>query len=222
MPSGPSCAIIIFGASGDLAKRKLIPALYDLAKEGLLNGKSYVMGYARSALTDEDFRKECRESVEKFARLKPFDPQLWNELETRLFYFSGAYDSGEDHARAAARLDELDQKFSTEKNRLFYLSTPPAAFEPIIKCLGQREPAQRQNGAGAWHRIIIEKPFGHDLAGAKALNNLLHKYFAEEQIFRIDHNLGKETVQNLMVMRFANSVFEPIWNYKYIDHVDRK
>jgi glucose-6-phosphate 1-dehydrogenase len=216
-----SCAIVIFGASGDLAKRKLIPGIYELARERLFDEKSYVVGYSRSAMSDEQYRKECRESVEKFSRTKPIDPEVWASLEKRLFYIQADYGSADDHARAQAKLNELDRKLGASGNRLYYLSTPPNAFDDIITHLGERQAAWRATNppADRWHRIIIEKPFGYDLPSARALNSLVHKHFSEEQVFRIDHYLGKETVQNLMVMRFANSIFEPIWNYKYIDHV---
>jgi len=221
MPQAPPCAIVIFGASGDLARRKLLPAIYDMAANGLLNDKTYIVGYSRSAMTDEQYRKVARESVQKHARNKALDEALWKKLEDRIYYTQADYGSADDHARVGATLGRLDKKFGNAGNRLFYLSTPPEMFDDIITRLGEREVAEKgQNTTPAvWHRIIIEKPFGHDLASAKALNVLLHKYFTEEQVFRIDHYLGKETVQNLMVMRFANSIFEPIWNYKYVDHV---
>jgi glucose-6-phosphate 1-dehydrogenase len=221
MPTAPPSAIVIFGASGDLAKRKLLPAIYDMAAEGLLSEKTYIVGYSRSALTDEQYRKVARESVQKHARNKTIDEALWKKLEERIYYTQADYGSADDHSRCAATLGRLDKKFGCPGNRLFYLSTPPEAFDDIITRLGERELAEKgQNEDPAvWHRVIIEKPFGHDGASAKALNALLHKYFTEDQVFRIDHYLGKETVQNLMVMRFANSIFEPIWNYKHIDHV---
>jgi glucose-6-phosphate 1-dehydrogenase len=220
MPTAPPCAVVIFGASGDLAKRKLLPALYEMQREGLLNPHTYIVGYARSDMTDDQYRVEAREAVQKYARTKPVDPKLWDSVEKRLHYFRGDYGSAEDHQRLAERLSQLDEKFGNdEKNRLFYLSTPPNTFEPIISRLGERALNQQFNPPARFKRLIIEKPFGYDLASAKALNNLIHKYFDEAQVFRIDHYLGKETVQNLMVLRFANSIFEPIWNYKYIDHV---
>src|SRR5688572_11821397 len=217
----PCCAIIIFGASGDLAKRKLIPALYELAREKLLDERSYIVGYSRSEMTDEQYRKEMRSAVEKHARSQPIDEDVWKKLEPRLYYTRADYGSTDDHARVGATLGRLDKKFGCNQNRLFYLATPPETFDDIITRLGERELAEKGQNAdpSIWHRIIIEKPFGRDLASAKALNALLHRYFTEDQVFRIDHYLGKETVQNLMVMRFANSIFEPIWNYRYIDHV---
>ena len=215
MPSAPPCAVVIFGASGDLAKRKLIPAIYELARQKLLSDKFALVGYSRSEMSDDQYRQECREAVQKFARTKPVDDAIWKRIEASISYCRGDYGSKDDHARLHGMLEKIDEKFGTASNRLFYLSTPPNTFEPIITALGE---ASKENGKG-WERIIIEKPFGRDLASAKSLNVLLHKYFNENQVFRIDHYLGKETVQNLLVMRFANSVFEPIWNYKYIDHV---
>ena len=220
MPASPPCAIVIFGASGDLAKRKLIPALYELAREGLLNDATYLMGFSRSPMSDEQYRKESREAVQQYARSKPVDMKVWGKLEARLHYFQGEYGSAEDHERLARIQSELDEKYGNhEKNRLFYLSTPPNTFEPIITRLGERALRPEYNPPARFKRLIIEKPFGYDLASARALNKLIHKYFEEEQVFRIDHYLGKETVQNLMVARFANAIFEPLWNNKYIDHV---
>jgi glucose-6-phosphate 1-dehydrogenase len=220
MPSAStaaSCAIVIFGASGDLAKRKLIPALYELLRQNLLDDKSYVIGFSRSVMTDEQFRAEARDAVTKFARTKPVDESVLKRLESHFFYVASDYGSDEGHLKCQERMAKLDGQFGTSPNRLYYISTPPTAFEPIINCLGKRQ--HESANASGWTRIIIEKPFGRDLKSAQLLNVLLHKYFSEEQVFRIDHYLGKETVQNLMVMRFANSIFEPIWNYKYIDHV---
>ena len=221
MPTAPPCALVIFGASGDLAKRKLIPAVYEMARDNLLDERTYIVGYSRSPMTDEQYRKVAREAVQQHARSKPIDEAVWKKIEPRIYYTQADYGSKEDQSRVGATLARLDKKFGNPANRLFYLSTPPETFDEIIERLGERCLAERgQNGDPAlWHRVIIEKPFGRDLASAKALNALLHKHFTEEQVFRIDHYLGKETVQNLMVMRFANTIFEPIWNYKYIDHV---
>jgi glucose-6-phosphate 1-dehydrogenase len=225
MPNPVPCAIVIFGASGDLAQLKLIPAIYELCRERLVTDRFVLVGYARSKekkdgtpLTDEQYRKDCYEAIKKHARRQPIDESVWKRMEPNIYYISGAYDSAEDHERLAARLKELDKSHDTGGNRLFYISTPPEVFHGIITCLGERQ-KKAGNGDGGFQRIIIEKPFGRDLKSAEELNQLLHKYFQEKQVFRIDHYLGKETVQNLMVMRFANSIFEPIWNYKYIDHV---
>jgi glucose-6-phosphate 1-dehydrogenase len=215
MPSVPPCAVVLFGASGDLAKRKIIPALYEMALLKLLPEQFALVGYSRTEMSDDQYRKDCRTAVEKFARTKPIDQDVLKRLESSLYYHAGDYGDQASHQALGKKLAEIDGKHKTEGNRLFYLSTPPNTFEPIIKCIGDNK---KVLGSG-WQRIIIEKPFGRDLASARDLNKLLHNSFPEEQVFRIDHYLGKETVQNLMVMRFANAIFEPIWNYKYIDHV---
>ena len=220
-------AMVIFGASGDLAKLKLLPAMYELAIEGLLDEKFVVVGYARTEMSDDDFRKTATEAIKKNARTAKksgVDEAKLQWLLDRTFYHAGQYDSADDFDKLKGQLAELDQKFGTAGNRLFYISTPPNAFGPIATNLGERGLVQRiQSGTverkGAFQHVILEKPFGHDLQSAKDLNALLTRQFHESQIFRIDHYLGKETVQNLMVLRFANSMFEPIWNYKYIDHV---
>ncbi|MGH8731908.1 MAG: glucose-6-phosphate dehydrogenase, partial [Burkholderiales bacterium] len=204
MPTASPCALVIFGASGDLAKRKLIPALYELAREKLLPANFALVGFSRTDMSDEAYRKECREAVNNFARTRPVDSGVWALVEAGIYYVSGDYGSTESHAALAGKLREIDRKQGTAGNRLFYLSTPPNTFEPIINCLG-REAAHRADSG--WKRIIIEKPFGRDLQSARQLNVLLHDYFRESQVFRIDHYLGKETVQNLMVLRFANSIF---------------
>src|SRR5262245_55090655 len=192
MPSAQPCAIVIFGASGDLAKRKLIPAIYELAREKLLNEKSYIVGYSRSPMSDEAFRKDWRESIQQFARSKPIDEALWKSLAPRIYYTQADYGSPEDHARVGATLAKLDKKFGCDAGcRLFYLATPPQAFEPIILRLGERKVMAKDPPPGHWQRIIIEKPFGHDLKTAQALNATLHKFFDEDQVFRIDHYLGK-------------------------------
>ncbi|MDP9174533.1 MAG: glucose-6-phosphate dehydrogenase [Planctomycetota bacterium] len=226
MPKPVPCAIVIFGASGDLAQLKLIPAVYELCREGLVTEKFVLVGYARTTekkdgtkLNDQQYRKDCYDSIKKNARHQPIDEAVWAKMEQNIFYMPGAYDSPDDHARLSAKLKELDKTHETGGNRLFYISTPPEVFEGIIQRLGERAIEQTPDKPAGWQRIIIEKPFGRDLESARHLNTALHEYFDEKQVFRIDHYLGKETVQNLMVMRFANSIFEPIWNYKYIDHV---
>ena len=212
----PPCALVIFGASGDLAKRKLVPAIYGLAKEKLLPQNFALVGFARSEMSDEQYRDDCRQSVRSFARVKPVDEGLLEWLLARTYYVAAAdYGDERSHKNLNDRLGEIDRVHQTAGNRLFYLSTPPGQFEPIIGRLGR----QTSDAANTFRRVVIEKPFGADLASARELNTLLHRDFDENSVFRIDHFLGKETVQNLMVMRFANSIFEPIWNYKYIDHV---
>jgi len=226
MPKPVPCAIVIFGASGDLAQLKLIPAIYELCRENLVPEKFVLMGYARSTekkdgtpLNDQQYRKDCYEAIKKHARRQPIDEAVWKKMEPNIFYQAGGYDSVDDHARLAARLKELDKSHDTGGNRMFYISTPPEVFEGIIRRLGERLVDDTPDRSPGWQRVIIEKPFGHDLESAEHLNGVLHEYFEEKQVFRIDHYLGKETVQNLLVMRFANAIFEPIWNYKYIDHV---
>ncbi len=222
-PSSP-CAVVIFGASGDLAKLKLIPALYELAREKLLSESFALVGYARTELSDDAFRQTCREAITKNARTRKagIDESVVNQLLSRTYYCPGGYGDPAGFNRLRQRLEQCDAAHGCGGNRLFYISTPPAAFEPILRGLGETALVHK-GAAGAdgspWQRVIIEKPFGRDLASAKALNRVVHEHLAEEQVYRIDHYLGKETVQNLMVMRFANSIFEPIWNYKYIDHV---
>ena len=217
MASNVPCALVIFGASGDLAKRKLVPAIYGLAKEKLLPVNFALVGFSRSAMTDAQYREDCRATIVKYARVKPVDEGVLEDLLKRVYYVA-ASDYGDDvsHRNLHHRLMEVDKLHQTAGNRLFYLSTPPGQFEPIIECLGQQISCP---GQSSFKRVVIEKPFGTDLHSARDLNALLHRYFQESQVFRIDHFLGKETVQNLMVMRFANAIFEPIWNYKYIDHV---
>ncbi len=219
MASISPCAMVLFGASGDLAKRKIIPALYEMALLKLLPEQFAMVGYARTPMTDEVYRADCHKAVEQFARSKPIDQDVLKKLENCFYYVSGDYGDDAAHKSLASKLRELDGKHGTKGDRLFYLSTPPNTFEPIIEAIGRNKEEYRAADGAGWQRIIIEKPFGRDLATAKELNGLLHRSFAEDQVFRIDHYLGKETVQNLMVMRFGNAIFEPIWNYKYIDHV---
>ncbi|TVR75614.1 MAG: glucose-6-phosphate dehydrogenase [Sphaerobacteraceae bacterium] len=212
------CAMVIFGASGDLTRRKLMPALYDLALEGLLPPGFSVIGYARSPKTNEEFRAEVRESIQQFARRTPIDEGLLSNFEQGVSYVSGDFSSPDDYARLNEELDRLDRERNTSGNRVYYLATPPSAYANIAHHLadhGMVHPLDDER----WTRLIVEKPFGHDLQSARELNETLLKYFAEEQIYRIDHYLGKETVQNMLAFRFANGIFEPIWNRTFIDHV---
>ncbi len=205
--------LIVFGASGDLAKRKLIPALYHLAYQNLLPRDFIVLGYARSKLSDEAFRESAKEGVLEFSSVG-FDERLWNTFARGLFYESGGYDDAESFERLAKRVAELDAEHNIGGNHLFYLATPPSVFKPITKLIHDSGLCSSE----CMGRIIIEKPFGHDLASAHELNEHLLQLFSEEQIC-IDHYLGKETVQNIMVFRFGNSIFEPIWNRNFIDQV---
>jgi glucose-6-phosphate 1-dehydrogenase len=210
--------MVIFGASDDLTRRMLLPALYNLALDGLLPASFAVVGFARSEMTDEQFREQALEAVRAFSR-RPVDPALWDSFARGLFYTGAGSLNLEDFQRLAELVARVDHERRTNGNRVFYLSVPPSAYAGIVQQLGTSGlAAQGEDGSG-WARIIIEKPFGRDLETARALNRELAQVFVEEQVYRIDHFLGKETVQNILVFRFANGIFEPIWNRRYIDHV---
>lgn len=210
------CTIIIFGASGDLTARKLMPALYNLALDGRLPPRFAIVSYARTKWSDEEFRKEARKNVAEHSR-RPLDPDVWDSFAAGLFYTDGGYDDPEGHDRLNARLREVEAARDTGGNRLYYLAVPPTTFRGIIEQLSRLR-AQGEAGEG-WSRVIVEKPFGVDLASARELNRAVHSVFSEDDVYRIDHYLGKETVQNILVFRFANGIMEPIWNHRYVDHV---
>jgi len=216
----PRTTIVIFGASGDLTQRKLIPALYTLDVEGRLPERYAIIGVARSEFDDESFRAHLREGVVAHARLANQDAAAWEHFAGHLHYCQGAYDDPATYAALARQMAELDDACETCGNHLFYLATPPQLYPVIVAHLGaaglNRKGANTNDG---FVRIIIEKPFGHDLASARALNAQIHDVFDENQVYRIDHYLGKETVQNIMVFRFGNAIFEPVWNRNYVDHV---
>src|SRR6202046_3856909 len=214
-PADP-CTLIIFGASGDLTHRLLLPALYNLAVSGLLPEAFALIGVARSESTSEAFRDDLAKSLPKFAT-RDIDARVVKKLLDCVAYVQGEPDDAATYKKIAHELSGIESKRATEGNRLFYLATPPAAFTPIGCHLGQHGRAREDNGA--WRRVVIEKPFGTDLASARDLNQKLLSVLKEDQIFRIDHYLGKETVQNIMVLRFANALFEPIWNRHHIEHV---
>ncbi|MCE9526299.1 MAG: glucose-6-phosphate dehydrogenase, partial [Planctomycetales bacterium] len=205
--------IIIFGASGDLTSRKLIPALYLLFKKGRLPQETRVVGVARTKYSHDEWRKELTESTKKFAG-KQFDEAKWQEFAANIFYSPGDIGIEVDFAALAKLLAEIEK--NQPSTRLYYLATMPSLYAPAVAQLGKAGLADEKNGV---RRVIIEKPFGTDLASAKKLNQDVHQVFSEQQVYRIDHYLGKETVQNLLVLRFANTIFEPIWNRNYIDHV---
>jgi glucose-6-phosphate 1-dehydrogenase len=213
---GDPCAIVIFGATGDLTKRKLLPSLYNLRANHLLPHEFAMVGVARKECDDDGFRELMTRDIGEFAT-GPVDPALWGDFRSRLHCVSGDTSDPATYRRLAERLAELDREHHTAGNALFYLATPPDAFGPVAKRLG--EAGLLREGDGRWRRLVIEKPFGHDLESARALNDELRSVLSEHQIFRIDHYLGKETVQNILVFRFANGIFEPIWNRRYIDHV---
>ncbi len=211
-----SAIVVVFGASGDLAKRKLIPALYDLYDHGLLPSDFTVLGFARTEYSDGEFRELCYEGICQYMPTRISD-ETWAQFSQCLFYQPGSYDSREAFDALGERIEELDGSRPTNGNRIFYLSTPPSVFKPISTLLSETGLANQKDGS--WARIIIEKPFGHDYASAADLNEHLLQHFDEDQIYRIDHYLGKETVQNILVFRFGNGIFEPIWNRNYVDHV---
>jgi glucose-6-phosphate 1-dehydrogenase len=206
------CVLAIFGASGDLTRRKLFPALYALAYRRLLPERFSVVGVARSEQTTAQFRVAMKQAVKDFGH-DPFRQDVWDSLAKNLRYIATEFDSASGEDSVAKMLDDCDVKEGTDGNRVYYLAVPPQAFETVVEEIGERR------GRRGWTRVIVEKPFGHDLASANELNALLHRWFAEDEIFRIDHYLGKETVQNMLALRFANGIFEPIWNRQFIDHV---
>ena len=205
--------LVIFGGSGDLVARKLLPALYNLALQRVLPAAFAVVGAARAPLTDEAFRAQLHDDIATFSRTRPINEEVWESFAEHVHYVSTKDDAGYETLRTT--LEGLDRDLGTHGNRLFYLATPPAAYEPIIGRVKEHRLAE----AGGSARIVIEKPFGHDLASASALSGKLHEVFREDDIFRIDHYLGKETVQNILVLRFANSIFEPVWSRQYVDHI---
>jgi glucose-6-phosphate 1-dehydrogenase len=212
------CSVVLFGASGDLAKRKVIPAMFDLASHGTLGPRYSIVGFARTPMTDETFRAALGEAAKSISEVGPIDPAKWNEFASNLYYQAGEYGNTEDFAKLAKRLKDLEVEKKLCGNRLFYLSTPPEVYKDIVEQLG-RAGLARPCSPDAWTRIIIEKPFGRDLASAKELNGIVLNVFEEPQVYRIDHYLGKDTVQNLLVLRFSNGIFEPLWNRNYVDHV---
>jgi glucose-6-phosphate 1-dehydrogenase len=218
--------VVLFGASGDLTERKLIPALYHLEESGLLPPRTAIVGAARRAWSDESFRDAMREAIRRHARGS--EPGAAGETagEARrerfagsLFYQPVAFDDPAAYQALAARLEEIERRLGLPGNRLFYLATSPRYFAPIVQALAGAGLVRPPGGGGPWSRVVVEKPVGHDLESARALNAEILSVLAEDQVFRIDHYLGKETVQNLLALRFANGIFEPLWNRKYIDHV---
>jgi glucose-6-phosphate 1-dehydrogenase len=207
--------LIIFGAAGDLTWRKLVPALYNLCLDDLLPEQLAVIGVDRKDRSDEDFGQRLRQGVDKFSRRGKADEQDWAEFSSNLIYLAGDFADAETYSQLAKRLSDLDKAWDNKANHIYYQATPPSLVETIVKQLGKAHLVRDRGRA----RIVLEKPFGHDLASAKALNQMLTQEVEESQIYRIDHYLGKETVQNILAFRFANALFEPIWDRRYIDHV---
>ena len=215
------CVLVIFGASGDLTGRKLLPGVYALAKNRMLPSAFGLVGFARRPMTDDELRAKMRGAVDKYARQKPVDDLVWDDLARGMRYVQGAFDDATAYEKLRVTLDELDRQRGTRGGRTFYLAVPPDAVRTIVENLvraGLCPPPG--TGSAPYARVIVEKPFGVDLASAKQLNRDLLGLLDERQVFRIDHYLGKETVQNLLVLRFGNTIFEPIWNRNHVSHVE--
>jgi glucose-6-phosphate 1-dehydrogenase len=213
---GDPCIMVIFGAAGDLTQRKLIPALYNLAKADLLSREFAIVGVAHNPMSTDDFRKKMSDDIHTYAGGE-VDPDIWEWFNRRLYYMTADFDDKNVYAQLKTTLEKLDKDHSTHGNFFFYMATAPTFFGPIVEQLAAVGLMEEENHY--WRRVIIEKPFGHDIDSARVLNKQLLKVASEKQIYRIDHYLGKETVQNILAFRFANGIFEPIWNRRYIDHV---
>jgi glucose-6-phosphate 1-dehydrogenase len=213
--AGP-CGLVIFGVTGDLARKKLMPAVYDLANRGLLPPGFALVGFARRDWADQDFAQVVHDSVKEHART-PFRDSVWDQLSEGIRFVQGEFDDAEAFEQLRRTTEELDRERGTGGNHAFYLSVPPKSFPTVIQQLDKSGLAD--TAEGSWRRVVVEKPFGHDLASARELNTIIGDVFPSGSVFRIDHYLGKETVQNILALRFANQLFEPIWNGNYVDHV---
>lgn len=214
------CILVIFGATGDLTGRKLIPSIYNLGKDGLLPSNFSLVGFARREKSHDAFRNEMKKEVSKYSRTQPLDESYWGTFEQQIFYHISEFDDDNGYEKLKEFLSQLDAKLGTKGNRIYYLSVQPKYFPLIIQKLAQHQLIYNyQQVKDKWSRVIIEKPFGHNLDSALELQKDIEQHLNEKQIYRIDHYLGKETVQNLLVFRFANGIFEPLWNNKLIDHV---
>ncbi len=213
--AGPS-ALVIFGVTGDLSRKKLMPAVYDLANRGLLPPGFALVGFARRDWATQDFEKVVHDAVKEYART-PFDDDVWKQLSEGIRFVQGEFDEDEAFVRLKTTLEELDETRGTMGNHAFYLSIPPKSFPQVTEQLRRSGLAEQKDGQ--WRRVVIEKPFGSDLATARELNDVVESVFPPDSVFRIDHYLGKETVQNILALRFANQLYEPIWNANYVDHV---
>src|SRR5881296_2484067 len=212
------CTLVIFGGSGDLARRKLIPAVYNLMLDGILPPNYAVLGNGRKPLSDPDFRQTAREAIVKYSRQK-ISEKVWPDFERRLFYVGGLIEDPKAYKALRQRLEQIEADLKLPGNRIFYLAIPPTSIADAVEGLRSAGLVQPPSSEGPFSRVIVEKPIGRDLDSARKINEAVSRVFDESQVFRIDHYLGKETVQNLLVLRFANSIFEPIWNHKFIDHV---
>ncbi|MEP6796916.1 MAG: glucose-6-phosphate dehydrogenase, partial [Lapillicoccus sp.] len=213
--AGP-CGMVLFGVTGDLSRKKLMPAIYDLANRGLLPPGFSLVGFARRDWADQDFGQVVYESVKEHART-PFREDVWRNLSEGFRFVPGTFDDPAAFDLLAQTVHKLEEERGTGGNLAFYLSIPPGFFSQVCERLDRSGLAKPE--AESWRRVVIEKPFGHDLASARELNRIVEQVFPTDAVFRIDHYLGKETVQNLLALRFANQMFEPIWNANYVDHV---
>ncbi len=211
------CALVIFGVTGDLARKKLIPAVYDLANRGMLPSSFVVLGFARRDWGDGDFEALAKEAAQKHSRT-PWSEEVWARASGNIKFVPGSFDDDAAFDQLASTLDELRDSHGIQGNAAFYLSIPPSAFPVVLKQMARTHMADNEK-SGGWRRVVVEKPFGTDLESAKSLNDLVDDVFTADDVFRIDHYLGKETVQNILALRFANALFEPVWNSKYVDHV---
>lgn len=214
----PPTIIVIFGASGDLTARKLVPAIFNLSKDELLPKRCFLVGYGRSEMTDENFKHDIKNALNNHSR-RNIEDSIWNNMKDNLFFHAGAYDDLNSFVQLEKKISNIEEKIDCRAQCLFYISTPPGVFMPILENLGESGLARRHRGTETASKVIIEKPFGRDLQSAQELNEVINRRFDESQVFRIDHYLGKETVQSLLVQRFANSIFEPVWNRNYVSNV---
>ena len=214
-----ACAMVIFGASGDLTERKLLPALYYLARERLLPGGFSIIGCSRTPYSNDQFREKMRQAIVTHLNLENGNDPILESFCKNVYYLTDNFGDPKAYSQLVDLINRLDQEGKTSGNRLFYLATPPSFFPVIVKHLGTAGLAKAKDPDKTWTRVVLEKPFGRDLESARQLNRTVTRVFHEDQVYRIDHYLGKETVQNLLVFRFANGIFEPIWNRRYIDHV---
>ncbi|MEO8665985.1 MAG: glucose-6-phosphate dehydrogenase [Ignavibacteria bacterium] len=213
------CIMVIAGASGDLTKRMLMPSLFKLYSENLLPKNFTVVGFSRKKMDSDEFRECMKDAIKEFSDKDDYKEDTWKEFENSLFYITAEYENPESYKALKSQLDKFDKERKINGNRLLYMAVPPDALPGIVENIGQADLSKCAE-ENSWTRIIIEKPFGHDLESAIKLNDLVSKYFSETQIYRIDHYLGKESVQNILVTRFANGVFEPLWNRNYVDHIE--
>src|SRR5262245_14029905 len=217
--SDESCALIIFGASGDLTRRKLVPALWSMFQGRVLPEPFAVIGVGRTRMSNEQFRAVMREAITDFARIQPPSQRVWDRFAQALFYYAGDPADASIYPGLDAYVRQIERDRGTGGSRLFYVSTPPSLYPHLVARLGAAGLNRAPGGTSGWVRIVIEKPFGRDLASSRALNQVVSSAFAEDQVYRIDHYLGKETVQNILVFRWANGIFEPLWNRSHVDHV---